>query len=672
MIGTVLFFTTALLLGLTLTKLFSLALPHPRSVITFIVGVVALTLILFFLGIVLPFTQITVVIELVATILVSVFALWDRLSSGKLLALARRIKFTTLFSENRSQYLVWILLTIVVVWLFGRALIVKDGNIIAGDRLVWTDWPIHLSIASSFAWGHNFPPQNPNFAGVSLIYPFMADFVSGVLLVLGASYPLAFAAPGIVLTLSFFALFVEFSSILLTSRVLPRAYPKLRFKLATLTQVKTQFGTPSRASPALNLIPFLPLILSLFWGGIGFVYVLRDAWMSPDFLAAFVYPIREYSFWQEKNLWFFTFLYSEILPQRAFLFGLPLFFAIALLLIKAWENWKNGGRRLVIVAGVLTGAMPFFHTHSLMALGLGLVGIFGCGVVFTLRQPQKFRQLIELIFLFVISSLPLLLLQLPLFLGQSPGFPFKPGWLMGDDSFIWFWFKNTGIFWPLVLLGLWKGAFNNFGKAVFVAGLCLFIVPNLFQFAAWEYDNLKILTYWYLLAAPFCVAGLMWIMKKLPLGKLLAMGLFTSLILTGLFEVGRLLNTQKTSIQLWSSSDIEFSEKIKSVTEPEATILTAAIHDHPVATLAGRKLIIGYPGNSWSWGLKDWSVREQDVRRMFQGGTEAQLLWKKYGVDYILVSDRERWFEKDVDEAFIASQTTLILEWGTSTLYKVN
>lgn len=243
---------------------------------------------------------------------------------------------------------------------------------------------------------------------------------------------------------------------------------------------------------------------------------------------------------------------------------------------------------------------------------------------------------------------------------------------MGDDNFIWFWFKNTGIFWPLVFLGLWKGRFNSFGKAVFVGGMCLFIVPNLFQFAAWEYDNLKILTYWYLLAAPFCVTGLVWIYKKVPLGKLVATGLFLSLILTGLFEVGRLLQPQKTLIQLWSKSDYELVETIRSITEPDAVVLTAAIHDHPVATLAGRKLIIGYPGNSWSWGLKDWSVREHDVRQMFQGGSEAQLLWKKYGIDYILISDRERWFAKDLDEGFIASKTRLILEQGSVALYKVN
>ena len=57
---------------------------------------------------------------------------------------------------------------------------------------------------------------------------------------------------------------------------------------------------------------------------------------------------------------------------------------------------------------------------------------------------------------------------------------------------------------------------------------------------------------------------------------------------------------------------------------------------------------------------------------MFQGGEEARNLWKKYGVNYIIISDRERWFEPNLDEQYIAQNTKLVLEKEDTKVYKIN
>jgi hypothetical protein len=49
------------------------------------------------------------------------------------------------------------------------------------------DLPFHLAVITGFAHGENFPPQHPEFAGVRLTYPFVADFVTAMFVRAGAT-----------------------------------------------------------------------------------------------------------------------------------------------------------------------------------------------------------------------------------------------------------------------------------------------------------------------------------------------------------------------------------------------------------------------------------------------------------------------------------------------------
>ena len=48
------------------------------------------------------------------------------------------------------------------------------------------DLPFHLSVISGFAFGNNFPPEDPTYAGVRFTYPFLTDFVSAIFVRCGA------------------------------------------------------------------------------------------------------------------------------------------------------------------------------------------------------------------------------------------------------------------------------------------------------------------------------------------------------------------------------------------------------------------------------------------------------------------------------------------------------
>src|SRR5258708_17047215 len=76
----------------------------------------------------------------------------------------------------------------IVMWLvFARAIVEKPAGIYTGVLNNYGDLPFHLSVITRFAWGENFPPEDPTFAGVRFTYPFITDFISAMFVRAGAS-----------------------------------------------------------------------------------------------------------------------------------------------------------------------------------------------------------------------------------------------------------------------------------------------------------------------------------------------------------------------------------------------------------------------------------------------------------------------------------------------------
>src|SRR5712692_5990603 len=76
----------------------------------------------------------------------------------------------------------------IVMWLvFSRALLDKPDGIYTGVLNNYGDLPFHISVVTRFAFGQNFPPEDPTFAGVRFTYPFITDFISAMFMRAGAS-----------------------------------------------------------------------------------------------------------------------------------------------------------------------------------------------------------------------------------------------------------------------------------------------------------------------------------------------------------------------------------------------------------------------------------------------------------------------------------------------------
>jgi uncharacterized membrane protein len=75
-----------------------------------------------------------------------------------------------------------------------------------------------------------------------------------------------------------------------------------------------------------------------------------------------------------------------------------------------------------------------------------------------------------------------------------------------------------------------------------------------------------------------------------------------------------------------------------------------------------------YSGHLSSHGI-DYGPREEDVNRIYQGGGVADILLRKYDVDYVLVSPEER--EKlSANETFFANYP-IVAEAGLYRVYKI-
>ena len=76
---------------------------------------------------------------------------------------------------------------------------------------------------------------------------------------------------------------------------------------------------------------------------------------------------------------------------------------------------------------------------------------------------------------------------------------------MAHHNIVWFWFVNTGLFIPLLVVCLaWRGKFALPPRLLkfYAPFLLCFIVPNLVKVAPWIWDNIKVLFLWYVASVP--------------------------------------------------------------------------------------------------------------------------------------------------------------------------
>lgn len=540
-------------------------------------------------------------------------------------------------------------------WLFFARTVfeLKDGIYTGGSQNLG-DLPFHLGAIFSFTDGNNFPPQNPSWAGAKFTYPFIADFLTACFVKLGVDVKDALFTQNMAWAFSLLVILERFVARLTESKLAGRIAPVLLF----------------------------------FSGGLGFVWFAKDLWESGQGVWYFLthltrdYTIGEHFRWGNSMVVLF-------MTQRSLLLGMPLTIFVLGSLWKVFnaetakdaekeEDRKSPLLRFsfspLLFIGLVAGTLPLIHLHSLVVL---FVVTAFC---FTLR-PAKWREWIAFGIGVSLIAVPQLIWALSGSATETTKFfGWHFGWDKRDANVLWFWFKNTGLVIPAIVAAIFlisrkdakdaksddqKPRTNNL-LLFYIPFAFLFVVSNTAKLAPWEWDNIKLLIYWFVGSLPLIALLLAWIWKQASVFKVVAAACFLVLISAGALDVWRTASGQISS-RVFDYEAVRIANEIKQKTSSNALFVNAPTYNSAIV-LSGRRSLMRYSGHLSSHGI-DYGPREEDVRRIYQGGGVAEILLRKHDVDYLLISPAERESMSPNDAFF--SKYPVVAEAGQYRVYKI-
>lgn len=484
---------------------------------------------------------------------------------------------------------------ILVRWtiFWSGALFYTDGGVSAAHVNIFGDLPVHMGNATSFAYGDNFPPEHPRFAGHPLAYHHLSDLGAAALIPLGLD-------PG--------------AALLLHSLV---------YSLFTGLAIFA-FALRLTRDPMMSA---LALTLFVLGGSLGWTAMLPSFGASPDPLGGrlWAFEVVRGAGFEWQNIF-----YGFLAPQRAFLYGLPIaFLSLSLILI---------GHRLAsvmpfLMAGAVLGLLPLAHLTTMLSMALVTPFLV---VLFPTRRWLYFFAA------WILVAVPQLFLQQGGGAGALSFIRVQLGWVMGDVPWPLFWFNQLGLFLPLlvVALALYR-LLPRDSYRLLVAFMGIFVIANVVVFQPWDWDNHKYLVYWFFATCVLVASLLVWAWRRygLPVRGLIAAGLVTMLLSGTLEDVNQLL--ARESFPLLTTEGIELAARVRDETPPRAVIAAGPENNHPVPVLSGRRVVMGFQGWHFAEGLP-WQERDADLRAIFALTDDAARLLERYGVDYVVIGPFER------------------------------
>ncbi len=449
--------------------------------------------------------------------------------------------------------------------------------------------------------------------------------------------------------------------------------------------------------------------LLFFSGGLGFLWFFSDYWSQTksffDFLSHLPkdYTIGDQFRWGNSMVVLF-------ITQRSLLLGMPL---TLIVLGYLWKNFAtedtersdSGSPRLPfslsplfpfslspVLIGLLAGLLPLIHLHSLAVL-------FVVGVFLFILRPEKWLTWTLFAIGVAIVAVPELLWSISGSATEtSKFFAWHFGWDKGEKNFFWFWFANTGLFIPLLLIGIYLIFFPQSRKDAkpdkkgskhkletiddktspftihhspliffYLPFAFLFVVSNVAKLAPWEWDNIKLLIYWFVGSIPFVAWLVSWLWQRHTVSwRTVAAMFFFVLVASGALDVWRTVSAQ-INYKVFDSDAVEVAEQIRRRIGENALFLNAPTYNTAIV-LTGRRSLMRYPGHLASHGI-EYGERESDVKRIYEGGPDANGLIERYGIQYVLVSPEER-NAGTVNEQFF-SRFPIAAESGQYRVYRV-
>jgi hypothetical protein len=482
-----------------------------------------------------------------------------------------------------------------------------EGNISIGTKL-WSDFSATIPLIRSFSFGNNFPPEYPIFAGPPIRYHFLFFALVGMLEKAGIHlvYALNF--------LSVVSFFLLLSTIYVAG--------------------KTLFNE--------TCVGFVAVILFLFNGSLSFLeffkrnpinpMVLSNIYNNSTFPSFGPYDGKVVSaFW---NLNIFT-------NQRHLALAYSSFILLFIFIYRKSKANKKTPLSQAVILGVLIGLFPFIHLAIFGALGISLA-------IYFLLFP-KLRKIL------FVAGLISLTVAIPQILYMGPATQdinyLNPGYLvekLNITNFVSYWFYNLGALFVLIPIAIATAKKDT--RKYFLPFLSLFIIANIFQFSVEIAANHKFFNL-FLIGADLYVANLLVKLwgKRWYLKTLTVILLFIA-TLSGIIDFFPVVNDRHMIIK--DIPNNQTATFIKQTTPKDSVFLNASFLYDP-ASLAGRKIYLGWPYFSWSAGY-DTNKRHAEMKSLLNPTSKSMLCMRlmTQGIDYIEIENPTTLEDVDINYRF--------------------
>lgn len=457
---------------------------------------------------------------------------------------------------------------------------------------IWSDFGDHIPLIRSFSLGNNFPPGYPLLAGEPLRYHFLFYLVVGLLEKIGLPIDYALNIPSALsFTLLIMAIYLLATSLFKSKMVgilsaifflfnsslsfleFFRNYPLSK---NSINQIITITSFPSFA-------PYGPGVVSAFW-----------------------------------NL-------NIFINQRHLALPLALFLLLIYWLINLEESNKKPNKFSLIGWGLFSGILLYMHPS------IFIMSVMILTLLFLMIPRQRFN-------IATIGAVGLLI-SLPriIFLKESTVFTpvIKFGYLITDKlnvpNFLQYWFMNLGLLLILLPVGFFLAP--KIAKKNLIAFFSLFIIGNSVQFSPEIAANHKFFNVFVIVGNMFASFAILKIWRSGLPYKLVVPFLIFFMIFSGIIDFFPIKNDSIISVADYPKNpDVAW---IISSTAKESAFLNSTYMYDP-ASLAGRKIFLGWPYFAWSSGY-DTQKRQGIMREIFQTNDilHACSLLKENKIDYI-------------------------------------
>ena len=503
------------------------------------------------------------------------------------------------------------------------------GNLHVGQS-TYGDLSLHLAVTMS-AVGAKFPLHNSLMLDATMAYPYLSDTIASTMVLFGMELNNAMFLTGTLMMALVFA-----------------GYALLCMQLCR-----------KRGAAV------LAVLLLFVNGGLGFLYTI-DASTDGYAVTTLWDNLRTVMTGYYKtptnqpdpyNLRWVNIICDMLVPQRGILGGWTMLMPALNLLLPPLCRKKRHGWRSLVLLGLFAGGLPLIHTHSYLALALFSAGACAYCVATEKNSRWKaFKPWLVYGSIAAVLSLPqLFAFTFVQATGSDHFLRFQFNWCNNRggrglvDNYFWFYIKNIGLPYLLILFAVLKRAPKGEAlpedirqnRLIACGAFLIYLIAEFILFQPNEYDNNKLFYVWFLLCLPMAADYAMDVWERLRgVGgrRLIAAGFCVVCFLSAGLTIAR---ECVSDYHAYSDVDVQTAEYVKEHTPRQSVFLTGNQHLNPVSSLAGRTVVCSTDLYLYYHGFNT-AERRTEIAAFYENPQENLDFLKKYQVEYIYVSPYER------------------------------